>query len=51
MDGSKVNHVYYAEKNLNKIAQYCTGDVVALAQLYLKLKGIDLIEDRFMVAG
>ncbi len=51
MDGSKVNQVYYQEKNLNKIATYCSGDVVALAQLYLKLKGMELIEERFIVAG
>ena len=51
MDGSMVNHVYYQEKNLNKIATYCTGDVVALAQLYLKLKGGELVEDRFIISG
>jgi 3'-5' exonuclease len=51
MDGSKVNQVYYEEKNLTKIATYCTGDVVVLAQLYLKLKGMDLIDDQFVVAG
>lgn len=51
MDGSKVNQVYYEDKNLNKIATYCVGDVVVLAQLYLKLKGMDLIDDRFVVTG
>jgi 3'-5' exonuclease len=51
MDGSMVNQVYYQEKNLPKISTYCIGDVVALANLYLKLKGMDLIEDRFIVAG
>lgn len=51
MDGSQVNQVYYQEKNLEKIANYCVGDVLALSQLYLKLKGMDLIEDRFIVSG
>jgi predicted PolB exonuclease-like 3'-5' exonuclease len=51
MDGSKVNQVYYSEKDLTKIANYCTGDVVVLAQLYLKLKGLNLIESQFIVAG
>jgi len=51
MDGSLVNQVYYQEKNLNKISAYCVGDVVALAQLYLKLKGLELIEDKFIVGG
>jgi len=51
MDGSQVNQVYYHEKDLNKISNYCIGDVVALSQLYLKLKGLDLIEERFIVGG
>ena len=51
MDGSLVNQVYYKEKNLAKISTYCVGDVVVLAQLYLKLKGMELMEDRFMVMG
>lgn len=41
IDGSKVNAVYYKEKNLEKIKEYCVRDVVVLAQLYLKLKCID----------
>jgi 3'-5' exonuclease len=49
MDGSLVNQVYYQEKNLAKISTYCTSDVVALAQLYLRLKGMEMIEERFIV--
>ncbi len=45
MDGSKVNQVYYHEKDLKKIAEYCVNDVVAIAQLYLKMKGLKLIEE------
>jgi DNA polymerase elongation subunit (family B) len=44
MDGSMVNAVYYREKELQKIAEYCVGDVVAIAQLFLKMKGLPLIE-------
>jgi 3'-5' exonuclease len=51
MDGSKVNHVYYHDKDLPKIAAYCTNDVVALAQVYLKLKGFPLIDAHNIVAG
>jgi hypothetical protein len=40
IDGSKVNAVYYEEKNLTKIKDYCVRDVVVLAQLFLKLKCI-----------
>lgn len=43
MDGSMVNEVYYKEKDLAKIAQYCLGDVIAIAQLYLRFKGQELI--------
>lgn len=43
MDGSRVNDVYYIEKNLDKIATYCVGDVVAIAQLYLRFKGAPVI--------
>lgn len=46
MDGSMVNEVYYKEKNLPKIAEYCTADVIAVAQLYLKMKGLPLIEEK-----
>jgi hypothetical protein len=46
-----VNQVYYEEKNLSKIATYCVGDVVALAQLYLKLKGMSLVDQRYIVEG
>ncbi len=43
MDGSQVNDVYYKENNINKIAEYCKGDVIAVAQIYLKMKGLSLI--------
>jgi DNA polymerase elongation subunit (family B) len=42
MNGSQVNQVYYEEGDLDKIAKYCTNDVVVLAQLFLKLKCITL---------
>jgi predicted PolB exonuclease-like 3'-5' exonuclease len=43
MDGSQVNEVYYKEKNIKKIADYCVRDVIAVAQLYLKMKGLEVI--------
>jgi uncharacterized protein YprB with RNaseH-like and TPR domain len=42
MDGSKVNSVYYQEKDLAKIKDYCLRDVAVLAQLFLKMKCIHL---------
>lgn len=38
IDGSKVNQVYYLDKDLNKIAEYCKADVVVTANLYLRMK-------------
>lgn len=43
MDGSQVNDVYYKEQDLEKISLYCVGDVIAVAQLYLRLKGRPLM--------
>ena len=46
LDGSKVNATYYYEKGgLDKIERYCIGDVVATAQLYLRLNNLPLLEE------
>ncbi len=50
MDGSQVSEVYYKEKNLQKIADYCLRDVIAVAQLYLKMKGLPLIADQNIIS-
>src|SRR6478735_5199113 len=42
IDGSMVNRVYHVEKDLMKIKDYCLRDVVVLASLFLKLRGINL---------
>ncbi|MFY0598264.1 MAG: 3'-5' exonuclease [Cyclobacteriaceae bacterium] len=47
IDGSKVNHVYYNEKNgLQRIETYCQGDVIATAQLFLKMKSLPLVKSK-----
>jgi DNA polymerase elongation subunit (family B) len=51
MDGSRVNHVYYVEKDLPKIAHYCTGDVIAVAQLYLRMKGMPLLDPTLIISS
>ena len=51
MDGSQVNSVYYQDKDLNKIAEYCVGDVIAVAQLYLKMKGMSAIPQQNIQNG
>jgi 3'-5' exonuclease len=49
MDGSQVSEVYYKEKNLTKIAEYCLRDVIAIAQLYLRYKCMELIDEKNIV--
>jgi uncharacterized protein YprB with RNaseH-like and TPR domain len=45
IDGSQVYGVYYEEKNLERIVEYCQKDVVTLVQVYRKLAGQNLIEE------
>jgi 3'-5' exonuclease len=49
IDGSQVNSVYYNDKNLEKIKDYCISDVVVLTQLYLRMKGIPLVQDKNII--
>lgn len=45
LDGSMVTKTYYEEKDgLKKIEEYCQKDVVATAQLYLRLNNLPLID-------
>ncbi|PIB37107.1 3'-5' exonuclease [Reichenbachiella sp. 5M10] len=43
INGSDVNRVYYQEKDLNRIAHYCNQDVIATAQVFLKMKGMEIV--------
>ena len=45
IDGSQVNEVYYKEKNLDRITEYCKRDVAVLAQVFLKLQGQTLLNN------
>lgn len=51
IDGSQVNYVYHQEHDLEKISEYCRGDVLVLAQLFLRLKGFPLISDHNIVTA
>ncbi len=44
MHGGDVARVYYEENNLEKIATYCQKDVVTVAQLIVRFKGMPLLE-------
>ncbi len=49
LDGSMVNKAYYRDKELKKIAEYCVGDVVAVAQLFLKMKALSVVSNENII--
>ncbi|MBR9830918.1 3'-5' exonuclease [bacterium] len=49
IDGSDIARVYWEDKDLNKIKDYCQRDVVAIAQLILKFRGEELINPKAVV--
>ena len=44
IDGSQVANVYYNENNLPRISTYCQKDVVATAQVFLKINSMPAIK-------
>ncbi len=49
MDGSQVSHVFYEEKNLNKIMDYCLKDVITLARVFQRFMGLGHLTDSQIV--
>lgn len=49
MDGSMVGKVFWLEKNLEQIKNYCQKDVVTMAQLLMRFKGMELLKDENVV--
>ncbi|RXG23123.1 3'-5' exonuclease [Leeuwenhoekiella marinoflava] len=45
IDGSQVRDVFYKEKDLKRIVEYCKRDVVAVAQIVLRLRNEKLLEE------
>jgi len=45
MDGSMVQHVYYNEKDLRRIAEYCMRDVIVVANVVLRFRNMSLLKD------
>ncbi len=45
IDGSMVRDVYYIEKDLDRIVTYCELDVITTAQVFLRLRNEELLED------
>ena len=46
IDGSMVKSFYYEDKDLDRIVTYCELDVVTTAQVFLRLRNEDLLEDK-----
>ncbi|MCX2681246.1 3'-5' exonuclease [Galbibacter sp. EGI 63066] len=45
IDGSMVRDVFYNEKDIDKIITYCEKDVVAVAQVFLRLRGDEILDE------
>ena len=51
IDGSQVANVYWQEKDLPRIVRYCEKDVLAIAQIMLRYKGLNMIAPEHVVSG
>lgn len=49
IDGSKVQEVYYNEKNLNRIVEYCQKDVMVVANIILRFKNLPLLKQEHII--
>ena len=49
MDGSQVAKVYYKDKNIQGIVQYCEQDTIAVAQIILRFCQQPLIEEQEII--
>ena len=45
IDGSEVYRVYYEENNIDRIITYCEKDTIAVAQIFLRLRGDDILSE------
>lgn len=49
IDGSMVGHVYWQEKNLGRIVEYCQKDVITIAHLLRKYLGMNLLKEEEII--
>lgn len=45
IDGSQVRDVYYEEKDIDRIVNYCEKDTITVAQIFLKLRNEPLLSE------
>lgn len=50
IDGSMVGRVYWEDKDLARIALYCEKDVVTVAQVLFRMKGVPMIDPTKVVS-
>jgi 3'-5' exonuclease len=43
-----VQHVYYKEKNLQRIVEYCQKDIVVVANVVLRFKNLPILKDELI---
>lgn len=49
MQGSDVHRVYWKDKDLERIAKYCSKDTLTVAQLFLSYRGEEILTDKEIV--
>lgn len=49
IDGSEVAGVYYKEKNIKRIVQYCEKDTIAVAQLLMRFNNEKLVQEHEII--
>ena len=45
IDGSEVRDVFYNDKEIDRIVTYCEKDTIAVAQIFLRLRGDEILDD------
>ncbi|QKX04848.1 3'-5' exonuclease [Aquimarina sp. TRL1] len=50
IDGSQVREVYYEEKDIDRIILYCEKDTVAVAQILLRLRQEELLDEEEIIS-
>ena len=45
IDGSEVYKTYYEDNDINRIVVYCEKDTIAVAQIFLRLRGESILQD------
>lgn len=51
IDGSEVGAVFWHEDDVDRITRYCQKDVLAVAQLLLRFKGMPVLDDEDVTIG